>query len=175
MMFKTVRSERHFGGPDALPGPWELAWEAEHLEGASPQRILEWAVETYGDRLALSASFGGPEGMALIDMVSKITDEVTVLTIDTGFLFKETTEFREEFMRRYKLPLEVLRPKLTIEEQVEKYGERMRTCNPDICRAPALHRIAGRLSGGVLTRPAKAESNSRDIVYAHVARILRTF
>ena len=132
-MFNALRSEQSFGRPDALPGPWELAWEAEHLEGASPQRVLEWAVETYGDRLALSASFGGPEGMALIDMVSRITDEVTVLTIDTGFLFKETTEFREEFMRRYKLPLEVLRPKLTIEEQLERYGERMRTCNPDLC------------------------------------------
>jgi phosphoadenosine phosphosulfate reductase len=119
--------------PGALPGPWELAWEAEHLEGARPQEILEWAVETYGQGLALSASFGGPEGMALIDMISKITDEVTILTIDTGFLFKETHEFREEVMRRYRLPLEVLRPELSVEEQVERYGERMRTCSPDLC------------------------------------------
>ncbi|HEY6752707.1 MAG TPA: phosphoadenosine phosphosulfate reductase family protein, partial [Rubrobacteraceae bacterium] len=87
-----------------------MAWEAEHLEGAQPQEVLKWAVETYGSGLALSASFGGPEGMALIDMISKITDEVTVLTIDTGFLFKETHEFREEVMRRYQLPLEVLKP-----------------------------------------------------------------
>ena len=28
----------------------------------------------------LIVSFGGPEGMALIDMISKITDEVTILT-----------------------------------------------------------------------------------------------
>ena len=103
------------------------------MEGASPREILEWAVETYGDRLALSASFGGPEGMALIDMISRITDEVTILTIDTGFLFDETIEFREEVMRRYKLPLEVLRPKLSVEEQVERYGEQMRTCSPDLC------------------------------------------
>ena len=135
-MFEALRSERSLGTlgrPGALPGPWELAWEAEHLEGASPREILEWAVETYGDRLALSASFGGPEGMALIDMISRITDEVTILTIDTGFLFDETIEFREEVMRRYKLPLEVLRPKLSVEEQVERYGERMRTCSPDLC------------------------------------------
>jgi hypothetical protein len=33
-----------------------------------------------------------------------------------------------------------------------------------------MHRIRYRLSGGVLTRPAKAESKRRDtIVYAHVA------
>jgi phosphoadenosine phosphosulfate reductase len=103
------------------------------LEGSSPQEILEWAVETYGTGLALSASFGGPEGMALIDMISRLTNEVTVLTIDTGFLFKDTHEFREEVMRRYQLPLEVLRPRLSIEEQVERYGERMRTCSPDLC------------------------------------------
>src|SRR5918998_4613945 len=114
-------------------GPKDL-WEAnEYFESARPGEILEWAVETYGSRLALSASFGGPEGMALIDMISKITDEVTVLTIDTGFLFEETHQFREEVMRRYQLPLEILRPSLSIEEQVERYGERMRSCSPDVC------------------------------------------
>jgi phosphoadenosine phosphosulfate reductase len=103
------------------------------LEGADPRETIEWAVETYGDGLALSASFGGGEGMALLDMISKITDKVTVLTIDTGFIFKKTAEFREEVIRRYKLPVEVLRPALTVEEQVECYGEQMRTCSPDLC------------------------------------------
>ena len=87
----------------------------------------------YGEGLALSASFGGGEGMALLDMISRVTDKVTVLTIDTGFIFKETAEFREEVMRRYKLPVEVLKPELTIEEQVECYGEQMRTCTPNLC------------------------------------------
>ena len=36
------------------------------LEGADPRETIEWAVETYGDGLALSASFGGGEGMALL-------------------------------------------------------------------------------------------------------------
>ncbi len=133
-MSEALNSEWYSGSSGALPGPRELAWEAEHLEGSSPREILQWAVETYGgDGLALSASFGGPEGMALIDMISKISDEVTILTIDTGFLFEETIEFREEVMRRYKLPLEVLRPRLSVEEQVQRYGERMRTCSPDLC------------------------------------------
>ena len=111
----------------------EISRAAERLEGADPQEVLKWAVETYGSGLALSASFGGGEGMALLDMLSKITDEVTVLTIDTGFIFKETAEFRDEVMRRYKLPMEVLRPALTVDEQVERYGEQMRTCSPDLC------------------------------------------
>lgn len=103
------------------------------LEGADPRETIEWAVETYGEGLALSASFGGGEGMALLDMISRITDKVTVLTIDTGFIFKETADFREEVMRRYKLPVEVLKPALTVEEQVERYGEQLRTCSPDLC------------------------------------------
>jgi phosphoadenosine phosphosulfate reductase len=116
-----------------LPGPESLVRESELLEGADPREVIAWAVETYGEGLALSASFGGGEGMALLDMISKVTDKVTVLTIDTGFIFKETAEFREEVMRRYKLPVEVLRPEMTIEEQVECYGEQMRTCTPNLC------------------------------------------
>ena len=116
-----------------VPDPQQLDLESNRLEGSEPQEIIRWAVETYGDDLALSASFGGCEGMALLDMISKVTDKVTVLTIDTGFIFKETAEFREEVIRRYKLPVEVLRPELTIEEQVERYGEQMRTCTPNLC------------------------------------------
>jgi phosphoadenosine phosphosulfate reductase len=129
-MPESLRSKRN---DRILPGPGALERESELLEGADPQTVLEWAVETYGEGLALSASFGGGEGMALLDMISKLTDKVTVLTIDTGFIFKETAEFREEVMRRYKLPVEVLRPALTIEEQVERYGEQMRTCTPNLC------------------------------------------
>ena len=106
----------------------------ERLEGAPPQDVIDWAIETYGEGLALSASFGGPEGMSLLDMISRRTDGVTVLTIDTGFLFRETVEFREEVMGgRYKLPLEVLKSELSIDEQVGRYGEEMRTCSPDLC------------------------------------------
>ena len=41
--------------------------------------VLKWVVETYGKRLAMTVSFGGPEGMVLLDMLSRFTDRVTVL------------------------------------------------------------------------------------------------
>jgi phosphoadenosine phosphosulfate reductase len=103
------------------------------LDGADPRETISWAIDTYGSNLALSASFGGGEGMALLDMISKLTDQVTVLTIDTGFIFRETAQFRERVIRRYRLPMEVLRPALSLEEQVERFGEQMRTCTPDLC------------------------------------------
>ena len=92
----------------------------------------------YGKGLTLSVSFGGAEGMVLLDMLARITDaagapKVRVFTLDTGFLFEETVRFREEAMRRYDLPLEVVRPRLTVAEQVALYGEELYSCKPEIC------------------------------------------
>lgn len=112
----------------------ELLREGGELEGESPQRVLRWAAERFGERLALSVSFGGAEGIVLLDMLSRITESATVFTLDTGFLFEETVRFREKTMSRYpSLRLEVVRPELSVEEQVARYGERMRSCSPDLC------------------------------------------
>jgi len=106
---------------------------AESLERSSPQDILRWAVDVYGKGLTLSVSFGNPEGMVLLDMLSRTTDRARVFTLDTGFLFEETVRFREEVMKRYSLPLEGLTPELSIEEQVERYGPELYSCAPDLC------------------------------------------
>jgi phosphoadenosine phosphosulfate reductase len=111
----------------------ELSRATEQLEGGPPQDILRWAIGVYGEELTLSVSFGNPEGMVLLDMLSRVTDRVRVFTLDTGFLFEETVEFREEVMERYPFPVEVVRPELSVEEQVERYGEEMRSCSPDLC------------------------------------------
>jgi phosphoadenosine phosphosulfate reductase len=66
-------------------------------------------------------------------MLSRITDKARVFTLDTGFLFEETVRFREEAMKRYSLPLEVLTPELSVEEQVARYGPEMYSCKPDLC------------------------------------------
>ena len=46
----------------------KLAGASWRLEDADARERIEWAVETYGEGLALSASFGGGEGMALLDI-----------------------------------------------------------------------------------------------------------
>jgi phosphoadenosine phosphosulfate reductase len=137
-MPKALRSEQRLEKPYALPGPEELAREAKRLEKAHPEEILEWGLAVYGEGLTLSVSFGGAEGMILLDMLSRITDaagapKIRVFTLDTGFLFEETVRFREEAMRRYDLPLEVVRPRLTVAEQVALYGEELYSCKPEIC------------------------------------------
>ena len=92
----------------------------------------------YGEGLTLSVSFGGAEGMVLLDMLARITRDadapkIRVYTLDTGFLFEETVRFREEAMRRYDLQLEGMRPRLTVAEQVALYGDQLYSCKPNIC------------------------------------------
>ncbi len=111
----------------------ELSRAAESLERSTPQEILRWAVDVYGEDLSLSVSFGNPEGMVLLDMLARITERAQVFTLDTGFLFEETVRFREEAVKRYPLPFKVLTPGLTVEEQVERYGPELYSCAPDLC------------------------------------------
>src|SRR5918997_4801486 len=119
------------GRENGILGHEELSRANERLEGSSPQEILRWAVDVYGKDLTLSVSFGGAEGMVLLDMLSRITDRARVFTLDTGFLFEETVRFRDEAMKRYPLPLEVLTPELSVEEQIERYGPELYSCAPD--------------------------------------------
>ncbi len=121
------------GQEDSILEHEELSHAAEGLERSSPQEILRWAVDSYGENLALSVSFGNPEGMVLLDMLSRITDKAQVFTLDTGFLFEETVRFREEAMKRYPLPLKVLTSGLSVEEQVARYGPELYSCAPDLC------------------------------------------
>jgi phosphoadenosine phosphosulfate reductase len=128
-MRKALGSERKNG----LSRHAKLSRANERLEDGSPQDILRWAVDVYGEDLTLSVSFGNPEGMVLLDMLSRMTDKAQVFTLDTGFLFEETVRFREEIMERYPLPLKVLTSGLTVEEQVERYGPELYSCAPDLC------------------------------------------
>ena len=128
-MRKALGTERE----DEVIGRERLARVSERLEDSTPQDILRWAVGVYGEDLTLSVSFGNPEGMILLDMLSRITDKAQVFTLDTGFLFEETVRFREQVMDRYPLPLKVLTPGLTVEEQVARYGPKLYSCAPDLC------------------------------------------
>jgi len=103
------------------------------LEAAGAEEILNWALETYADALTLSVSFGGAEGMILLDMLWRQGADVRVFTLDTGLLFAETVKFREEVTERYGMTLDVICPELTIAEQARQFGPQLYKRNPDLC------------------------------------------
>ena len=91
-------------------------------ENGKAEDLLHWAVKTYEDRVALASSFGA-EDMVLIDLLSKISGQVRVFTLDTGRLPQETYQLMEEVEQRYSLSLEVYFPdSRKVEEMVHRHG-----------------------------------------------------
>ena len=89
--------------------------EANHLnaqfEGKSPQAVLEWALERFHPRIALSSSFGA-EDVVLIDMLWRINPQAHVFTLDTLRLPTETYTLMDQIRARYELDLQVFSPDL---------------------------------------------------------------
>ena len=71
-----------------------LRLDAE-LRHAHPRTVIEAAVETLGDRLALVSSFGA-ESAVLLHLVSKVKPDMPVLFLDTGMLFGQTLDYRRQ-------------------------------------------------------------------------------
>ncbi|HVG98874.1 MAG TPA: phosphoadenosine phosphosulfate reductase family protein, partial [Chloroflexota bacterium] len=79
------------------------------LDDREPQEILEWAMETFGDRVSICTSFQS-DGMAILDMATRIDSNVRVFTVDTGRLPQETYDFMEAVRRRYGVTVDVYLP-----------------------------------------------------------------
>ena len=80
------------------------------FEGREPWELLEWALDRFGDSLALSTAFQDGD-VALIDMAYRIDPSVRVFSIDTGRLPQETHDLVEDLRERYPgLCLELLSP-----------------------------------------------------------------
>jgi phosphoadenosine phosphosulfate reductase len=72
------------------------------LRHAHPRTVLEEAVATFGDRLALVSSFGA-ESAVLLHLVSKVKPDMPVLFLDTGMLFGQTLDYRRQLAAKLGL------------------------------------------------------------------------
>jgi phosphoadenosine phosphosulfate reductase len=97
-----------------------------------PDRILAWAFDTFGETVAISSAFG-VEGMALIDMASRVRQNFRVFTLDTEFLFPETYNLMDQVEQRYDIRIERVYPLASPEEQERIYGPALWQSDPDQC------------------------------------------
>ena len=77
------------------------------FESAPAGLIVAWAVERFGPKLAMAASF---QDAVLIDMAVKVDPTIEVVFLDTGSHFPETLEYVETIRARYDLNLTVTKP-----------------------------------------------------------------
>jgi phosphoadenosine phosphosulfate reductase len=93
------------------------------FEGEEPEALLAWAIEEFGDRLAISTSFQA-DSVALIDMAYNIDSSIKVFSIDTGRLPAETLELADRLRLRYpSLDLNLISPEPgEVEGMTGKHG-----------------------------------------------------
>ena len=95
--------------------------------------VLKWAYQEYQDHIVYACSFGA-EGIVLIDLIYKVNKNAKIIFLDTYLHFKETYQLIERIKKRYPtLDIEMLQPKLSIEEQEKWYGENLWQANPNLC------------------------------------------
>lgn len=110
----------------------DLARESERLELLSPEERLAFAVETFGEDLLFTSSFGA-QSAVMLHLWSRVAKELPVVFIDTGFLFAETLAYRDALADRLGLTLRVLRPDVPNAEFVARYGADIQKKDPDFC------------------------------------------
>jgi phosphoadenosine phosphosulfate reductase len=101
-------------------------------ESWRPERVLEWAFDTFGARVAISSAFG-VEGVAVIDMASRVRRSFRLFTLDTEFLFPETYNLMDQVEQRYGTTIERVYPLFSPEEQERAHGPALWQRNPDHC------------------------------------------
>jgi phosphoadenosine phosphosulfate reductase len=110
----------------------QIAAANERLAAATPETILRWAVETFGDKLTMATAFGA-EGCCLIHMLADIAPDLRIFNLDTGYQFAETLELRERIRERYGICVEFIRPEMTVAEYEAEHGGPLYRIRPDQC------------------------------------------
>lgn len=66
-------------------------------------------------------------------MLLRVTRDISVFYIDTGFLFDQTYELRDKLQKKYGFEFLRFSTEVTPEKQTEMYGEKLWEKDPDIC------------------------------------------
>jgi phosphoadenosine phosphosulfate reductase len=85
----------------------DLALVSKGFERAPASSVIRWALGTFGESVALAASF---EDIVLIDLVTRVAPGIEVVFLDTEAHFPETLDFVQQVQARFGLNLTVTKP-----------------------------------------------------------------
>lgn len=103
--------------------PSPLTEREKQLEHATAQERVRWALETFGEGVVMTTSFG-IQAAVMLHLVTQIAPNIPVIFIDTGYLFPETYRFADELTKKLKLNLKTYVPAKTAAQQEALYGKR---------------------------------------------------
>jgi phosphoadenosine phosphosulfate reductase len=80
----------------------EIETLSSEFEAATPQDIIQWAVDQFWPEIGMSCSFQ-TQSMPLLHMATQIKRGMPVFFIDTGYHFWETLIFREKLASEWQI------------------------------------------------------------------------
>jgi phosphoadenosine phosphosulfate reductase len=78
------------------------------LADASASDRIAWAIGQFGSSVVLSTSFGA-QAAVMLHLATRLSPDIPVVFIDTGYLFPETYRFADELTKRLRINLKVYR------------------------------------------------------------------
>ncbi|MBX7246047.1 MAG: phosphoadenylyl-sulfate reductase, partial [Candidatus Sumerlaeaceae bacterium] len=99
----------------------DLARLNEELKQSSPEEILRWAAETFGQGLCCLSSMQKTAGM-IMHILSRVAPTTEIIFVDTNAHFDETLELRDEFIKRFGCNIKTYYPAKSFDEQRQDYG-----------------------------------------------------
>jgi len=100
------------------------------LELAPAEAIIEWAVETFGDRFCVTSSMS--DGV-LSHLASTVAPGIDVVFLDTGYHFPETIGTRDAVAATLPVNVVTLSATISVRQQDEQYGADLWSRDPDLC------------------------------------------
>jgi phosphoadenosine phosphosulfate reductase len=110
----------------------QLATVKAAAEKWTPERVLQWSFDRFGDSVAISSALG-VEGMVLIHMAALVQPNFRLFTLDTEFLFPETHDLMDRVEEKYGVKIEKVYSLSSPEEQERAHGPRLWERDPDNC------------------------------------------
>jgi len=99
----------------------------------NPIELLKWIeINLPSDKVIMGTGFG-PPGIVLLDMLFRVTKDISVFYIDTDFLFDQTYELRDKLEKKYGIKFLRFSTEMTPEIQAKEYGEKLWEKDPDHC------------------------------------------
>lgn len=122
---------------NTLTKPDDLDALHARMRALTPADRVRWAVETYGDGLVLTTSFG-VQAAVMLHLVTRVAPDVPVVFVDTGYHFAETYGFADQLTERLGLNLKVAAPADSPAWFEQRHGKLWET---DIARYNALRKV----------------------------------
>ena len=100
----------------------ELDQQNRALGASTPEELIEWASQRFGDKLIASTSFGATSAV-MLHLVHKVAPRTPIICVDTSYLFAETYQFAEDLIKRLELDVRFYAARMSAARQEALYGK----------------------------------------------------